>query len=110
MPSTNSQSTPRISVIMPSYNTAHLIGGSLDSVFQQTFTDFEVVLVNDGSPDTPQLEKVLSPYLSSYPEKLIYIRQENKRCAGARNTAIGRARGEFLAFLDSDDSWTPDHL
>jgi glycosyltransferase involved in cell wall biosynthesis len=87
-----------------------LIGASLDSVFQQTFTDFEVIVVNDGSPDTPQLEKVLEPFLKDHPEKTIYIRQENKRCAGARNTAIGRARGEFLAFLDSDDCWTPDHL
>ena len=110
MPSTTSQSTPQISVVMPAYNTAHLIAGSLDSVFQQTFRDFEVVVVNDGSPDTPQLEKVLEHYLSSSPEKMVYIRQENKRAAGARNTAIARARGEFLAFLDSDDCWSPDHL
>lgn len=110
MPSTTSQSTPRISVIMPAYNTAHLIAASLDSVFQQTFSDFEVVLVNDGSPDSPQLEKVLKRYLRDYPEKLVYIRQQNRRAAGARNTAIVRARGEFLAFLDSDDSWSPDHL
>jgi glycosyltransferase involved in cell wall biosynthesis len=95
---------------MPAYNTADLIAGSLDSVFQQTFSDFEVVLVNDGSPDTPQLEKVLERFLHDHPEKMVYIRQENKRAAGARNTAIARARGEFLAFLDSDDSWTADHL
>lgn len=102
--------SPRVSVIMPSYNTATLIAGSLDSVFEQTFQDFEVVLVNDGSPDTPELERVLAPFLHKHADQINYIRQENKRCAGARNTAIGQARGEFLAFLDSDDVWLPDHL
>jgi glycosyltransferase involved in cell wall biosynthesis len=106
----SSNQPPRVSIIMPSYNTATLIAASLDSVFQQTFRDFEVVLVNDGSPDTPELERVLVPYLETHADQIVYIRQENKRCAGARNTAIGRARGEFLAFLDSDDAWLPDHL
>jgi glycosyltransferase involved in cell wall biosynthesis len=75
-------------------------------VFAQTYRDFEVVVVNDGSPDTPALEAALEPYRS----RIVYVRQENKRCAGARNTAIRKARGEFFAFLDSDDSWLPDHL
>jgi glycosyltransferase involved in cell wall biosynthesis len=97
---------PRISVIIPSYNTASLIAKCLDSVFAQSFPVFEVIVVNDGSPDTEQLEQVLQPYRS----KIVYIRQENKRAAGARNTAIAKAQGEFLAFLDSDDSWLPDHL
>ena len=97
---------PQVSVIMPSYNTAHLIAGSLDSVLQQTFSDFEIIVVNDGSPDTEELERVLAPYMS----RIVYIKQENKRASGARNTAIGKARGEFLAFLDSDDIWLPDHL
>jgi len=98
--------TPKISVIVPAYNTAGLIAAALDSVLQQTFQDFEVIVVNDGSPDTPELEKVLAPYQ----ERIIYIRQPNKRAAGARNTAIRQAQGEFLAFLDSDDLWLPDHL
>ncbi|MGB8733301.1 MAG: glycosyltransferase family A protein [Candidatus Sulfotelmatobacter sp.] len=97
---------PKVSVIMPTYMTAHLIAGALDSVFRQTFREFEIVVVNDGSPDTIELERVLAPYQ----EKIVYIKQENKRAAGARNTAIDRARGEFLAFLDSDDTWLPDHL
>lgn len=97
---------PRVSVIIPAYNTARLIAECLDSVFGQSFRDFEVIVVNDGSPDTPELEKVLQPYL----DRIVYIKQVNKRAAGARNTAIARARGEFLAFLDSDDSWLPDHL
>lgn len=98
--------TPKVSIIMPAYNTAGLIKGSLDSVFSQTYSDFEILVVNDGSPDTPQLEQVLQPYL----DRIIYVKQENKRAAGARNTAIRHARGEFLAFLDSDDCWLPCHL
>ncbi|MGB8061946.1 MAG: glycosyltransferase family A protein [Candidatus Sulfotelmatobacter sp.] len=104
------QRIPVVSVIMPSYNTAPLIGACLDSVFQQTFHDFEIVLVNDGSPDTPQLEQVLAPYLEKHADKIVYIKQPNKRCAGARNTAIRNSHGEFLAFLDSDDVWLPQHL
>jgi len=91
---------------MPACNTAKLIAASLDSALQQTFQDFEVIVVNDGSPDTAELDEVLEPYL----QKIVYIKQENKGAAGARNTAIQQARGEFLAFLDSDDLWLPDHL
>ena len=97
---------PKVSIIMPAYNTAGLIASCLDSVFSQTYSDFETIVVNDGSPDTLELERVLAPYL----DRIVYIKQENKRAAGARNTAIRRARGEFLAFLDSDDSWLPQHL
>ncbi|HUM05568.1 MAG TPA: glycosyltransferase family A protein [Terriglobales bacterium] len=98
--------TPKVSVIIPSYKTAHFIARCLDSLMAQTNQDFEAVVVNDGSPDTPELEKVLQPYL----DRIVYIKQENKRCAGARNTAIRHARGEFLAFLDSDDVWYSEHL
>jgi glycosyltransferase involved in cell wall biosynthesis len=98
--------TPKVSVIIPSYKTASLIARCLDTVMAQTFQDFEAIVVNDGSPDTPELEQVLQPYM----DRIVYIKQENKRCAGARNTAIKNARGEFLAFLDSDDTWYPEHL
>ena len=106
MPTIDLKQEPRVSVIIPAYNTAGLIATCLNSVFGQTFRDFEAVVVNDGSPDTVQLEQALEPYLG----KIVYVRQENKRAAGARNTAIRKARGEFLAFLDSDDSWLPNHL
>jgi len=101
-----SSQAPKVSVIIPSYQTADLIGSCLDSVFAQTYQDFEAVVVNDGSPDTPELEKALQPYM----DRIVYIKQENKRAAGARNNAIRHARGEFVAFLDSDDTWMPDHL
>ncbi len=102
--------TPKVSVIIPSYKTAHFISACLDSVFAQTFSDFEAIVVNDGSPDTPELEKVLAPYLERDPDRLVYLKQENKRAAGARNNAIRNARGEYVAFLDSDDTWMPEHL
>ncbi len=106
MESEQAQRAPRVSIVIPSYKTAHLIAACLDSVFAQTFQDFEAIVVNDGSPDTAELEKALQPYL----DRIVYIKQANKRAAGARNTAIARARGEFLAFLDSDDTWLPNHL
>jgi glycosyltransferase involved in cell wall biosynthesis len=99
-------STPKVSVIIPSYKTADLIAACLDSVFAQTYSAYEAVVVNDGSPDTPMLERALQPYI----DRIVYIKQENKRAAGARNNAIRQARGEFVAFLDSDDTWMPEHL
>jgi glycosyltransferase involved in cell wall biosynthesis len=110
MPTTSTNPAPRVSVIIPSYKTADLIAACLDSVFAQTYTDFEAIVVNDGSPDTPELENVLQPYISREKERLVYIKQENKRAAAARNNAIRQARGEFVAFLDSDDTWYPNHL
>lgn len=97
---------PEISIIIPAYNTANLIGGCLDSVFAQTYANFEAIVVNDGSPDTAELEKALAPFL----DRIVYLRQQNQGAAGARNTAIRQARGNFLAFLDSDDAWLPEHL
>jgi hypothetical protein len=98
--------TPSVSVIMPAYNAASLISEALNSVLAQTYREFEVIVINDGSPDTQDLEESVRPFL----EDIVYIRQDNRRAAGARNTGIRRARGQFLAFLDADDSWTPEYL
>lgn len=97
---------PQVSVIIPAYNCAEYIAETLDSAFAQTFKDYEIVLVNDGSPDTEELEKVLENYF----DRIIYLRQKNSGTAAARNTAIKNARGEFLAFLDSDDVWSAQYL
>jgi glycosyltransferase involved in cell wall biosynthesis len=75
-------------------------------VFAQDYTDFEVIVINDGSPDTPELERVLEPYR----DRIVYLKQENRRACGARNNGINHARGEYVAFLDSDDSWMPTYL
>ena len=97
---------PVVSVIIPAFRAAPYIGEALASVCSQTFPDFEILLVNDGSPDTDDLERAIEPYR----HRIIYIEQENRGPGGARNTAISHARGEFLAFLDSDDVWLPHYL
>lgn len=98
--------TPTVTVVIPSYNNARYIGQTLDSIKAQTFTDYEVIVVNDGSADRAELERVLE----SHPLPIIYISQENKGVSAARNAAIRIARGEFYAQLDADDQWTPDYL
>ena len=95
-----------VSVIIPAYNAAEFIGETLDSVFAQTFTGYEVIVINDGSPDTKDLERELQ----RYPAKLRYLKQENRGAAAARNTGIRAASGELVAFLDADDTWKPNFL
>jgi glycosyltransferase involved in cell wall biosynthesis len=95
-----------VSVIIPAYQVAPYIAETLDSVFAQTVTEFEVIIVNDGSPDTNELELALKPYL----ERVRYIRQENRGAGGARNRGVQEAHGEFVAFLDGDDLWLPNFL
>lgn len=99
-------SAPLVSVVIPAYNAAAFIDETLRSVFAQTLTDFEVVLVNDGSPDTAELERALAPHLG----RLVYLKQENKGASAARNAGLRAARGELAAFLDADDLWLPDYL
>jgi glycosyltransferase involved in cell wall biosynthesis len=95
-----------VSVIIPAYSCTEYIRAALESVFAQTFTNFEIILVNDGSPDTEMLEHLIAPYR----DRIIYRKQENRGLAGARNTGIRAARGTYLAFLDSDDCWPPEYL
>jgi len=97
---------PSVSVVIPAYNVAHYIGETLCSVFQQTFTDYEVIVVNDGSPDTVALEKAIEPYLN----QVRYIKQRNLGAGAARNEGLRAAQGEFIAFLDADDLWMPTYL
>jgi hypothetical protein len=97
---------PLVSVIIPAYMAAAYIHETLESVFRQTYRNFEVILVNDGSPDTEDFERAIG----SYRDRIIYVRQENGGPSAARNTGIRHARGEYLAFLDSDDVWYPTCL
>jgi len=93
-----------VSVIIPTYNRAHLLGEALNSVRQQSFQDYEIIVVDDGSEDdTHRL-------VASHTMPIRYIYQENQGVARARNRAIEAATGELLAFLDSDDLWEPAFL
>jgi glycosyltransferase involved in cell wall biosynthesis len=98
--------SPLVSIIVPAYDVTDFIGDALNSVLAQTFTDYEIIVVNDGSPDSEALERALAPYMS----RIRYIKQENRGVSGARNTGITAARGSLLAFLDGDDTWLPNYL
>jgi glycosyltransferase involved in cell wall biosynthesis len=100
------QKIPAVSVIIPAYQTAGYIAQALDSVLGQTFRDFEIIVVNDGSPDTPELERVLQ----SYSKDIVYIKQSNGGLAQARNAGIRSSRAPIIALLDSDDYWHKDFL
>ena len=97
---------PAVTVVIPVYNAARYITQALDSLQTQTFKDYEVIVVNDGSDDREELESILK----SHPLPLTYISQENKGVSAARNAAIKVGSGEFYAQLDADDQWTPDYL
>ena len=97
---------PFFSIIIPAYNAAHHIVDALTSVFAQSVDSYEIIVINDGSPDTGLLERELEPYLAS----ITYLNRRNGGPAAARNTGILIAKGEYIAFLDSDDQWLPDHL
>jgi glycosyltransferase involved in cell wall biosynthesis len=97
---------PRVSIVIPAYNVAPYIGETLATVFAQTFTDFEVIIVNDGSPDTAEFERAIVPYR----ERIRYLKQENRGASAARNAGLRAASGELIAFLDADDLWLPNYL
>ncbi|MDO5470011.1 MAG: glycosyltransferase [Akkermansia sp.] len=95
----------KYSVIIPAYNAEKFIQTTLQSVYHQTFKDFEIIVVNDGSSDST------ADILSRQSDKrLRVIHQNNSGVSVARNRAIAEAKGEYLAFLDADDVWSKDHL
>jgi len=98
--------TPKVSVIIPTYNRADVIARSIRSVLAQTYQDFELIVVDDGSSDgTPQAVEAFED------RRIKLVRHSvNKGAGGARNTGIGVARGEYVAFQDSDDEWLPHKL
>jgi glycosyltransferase involved in cell wall biosynthesis len=100
------ETNPTVSVIIPAYKVAPFIRETLDSVFAQSFTDYEVIVINDESPDTPELEEVLQ----DYGDKVVYLKQSNQGAGAARNYGLRVARGEYVAFLDGDDIWLPEFL
>ena len=96
--------TPKVSVIIPAYNSEQFIGQTLDSVFNQIYRDFEIIVVDDGSKDGT------SEILSGYKDRLTYIRKGNEGLSVARNAGIAQAQGEYIAFIDHDDLWLPEKL
>src|SRR5512144_325229 len=91
--------TPAISIILPTFNRRDTIARAIDSIRQQTFPDWELIVIDDGSTDgTAEAIAGLDP-------RLRVVRQENQGCYAARNTGLGVARGRLITFMDSDDAW-----
>lgn len=97
---------PTVSVIIPTYGHRDFILETLESVFAQSFTDFEIVVVNDGSLD--DTAELLAPLIAS--GRIRYLAQPNQGQSVARNAGLAIALGEYIAFLDDDDTWPPDKL
>ena len=103
----NHTNNPTVSVVMPVYNVQDTLGLAIASVLQQSFQDYELILVDDGSTDN---SSIICQIISLQDKRIRMIRQRNKGLAGARNTGIDNACGELIAFLDSDDLWHQDKL
>lgn len=99
------QGIVRVSVIIPCYNHAHYLSYAIRSILDQTFTDWEAIIVDDGSTDSTS--EVVATFTDS---RIRYIYQENQGLSAARNTGIRTAMGKYLAFLDADDEWEPSFL
>lgn len=97
-------SEPLVSAVIPAFNAARHVNQAIDSVLAQTYTNNEIIVIDDGSSDDT-LEK-----LESYGDKVTIINQLNKGVSSARNAGIMAARGEWVAFLDADDYWEPEKL
>lgn len=90
---------PRVSVIIPAFNASPFIRQAIESVLNQTYPDYELIVVDDGSTDDT------ASLVMKYGERLRYVYQKNQGLSSARNTGIAKAGGELLAFLDADDYW-----
>lgn len=99
----------RFSVVIPLYNKEHYIADTIKSVLNQSFRDFELIIVDDGSIDR-SFEVAAEAAKCSDSDKIILVRQENSGVAVARNAGVENSRGEYIAFLDADDYWHPDYL
>ena len=96
---------PKFSVIIPLYNKANHIKGTLNTVFAQTFTNYEIIIVNDGSTDNSL--QIVSEIKDA---RIKLFNTKNRGVSAARNYAMQQAKGDFFAFLDADDFWYPNHL
>ena len=98
---------PLVSVIVPAYNAEAFIGDTLDSIINQTYTNLEVLVVDDGSQDrTPEIVESIA----QKDPRVILLRQSNAGVAAARNLAIQKSTGDYIAPIDADDIWYPQKL
>src|SRR5690242_17185435 len=96
---------PLFSIVIPTYNRAHLIGKTIQSALQQDFKDFEILVVDDGSKDNT------GDVVKSFTDPRVqYFKKENAERGAARNYGVARAKGKYINFFDSDDLMYPNHL
>jgi glycosyltransferase involved in cell wall biosynthesis len=101
--------SPQVSICIPAYKAEKYLEATLHSVRDQTFTDWEIIVTEDGSKD--RTEEIVKTFQETVSQTVIYNRHDiNRGLPGTRNTGIATARGEWVAFLDSDDLWKPEHL
>lgn len=98
----------KVSVIMPNYNSEKFLAQTIESVLNQTYSNLELVIVDDCSTDTSL--DIIKAYQEKDERVRLYINEENKGCAYTRNVALREAKGDWIAFLDSDDLWLPEKL
>lgn len=99
---------PKISVIIPTYNCEEYLCRAIDSVINQVFSDYEIIIIDDGSID--KTKNLIDIYITKYYGKIKYFYQDRLGVSAARNNGLHKATGEYIAFLDSDDLWLPDKL
>jgi glycosyltransferase involved in cell wall biosynthesis len=99
---------PAVSIILPTYNRARFLPQAFASIRAQTWTDWELIVVDDGSTDNTR--ELVSELASGIRQPVKYLHQKNQGAYGARNTGLDHARGKYIAFFDSDDEWLPHHL
>ena len=93
----------KVSIIVPFYNVEGYMEKCLDSLVNQTLDDIEIILVNDGSKDTSI--DIAKKYIKEYPKKIVYLEKENGGLSDSRNFALPHAKGEYIAFLDSEGNF-----
>lgn len=95
---------PRISIMIPTYNCGVFLGRAIDTALAQSYTDYEIIIIDDGSTDNTR------DLVAGYGNKVRYFHQPNRGLSSARNLALSHATGEFVAYLDADDMWYPQKL
>ena len=95
---------PKVSVIIPFYQGCDLLQQALDSVLNQSYSNLEIIIINDGSSEK------MTDFIDKYGGRIRYITQSNKGAATARNVGLSQALGDYIAFMDSDDIWLPTKL
>ncbi len=96
----------KVSVIVPVYNVEKYVAGCLESLIKQSLQELEIIVVNDGSTDNSK--NIIASYQRKYPDKIVYLEKENGGLSDARNYGVPYAKGEYIAFLDSDDYVEPN--